>query len=202
VRLVDSAGDAWKGPFRLFIADASHPGAACEAWTDAEGHLDPARGFLSCGLAAGSWILSWPSPQGPVQAVAQAAWRSVPVALVVRNGAAPGSWAAEKPRIDRIRAGLTERCAPRYRVVPAGEGVPEIAIRITGSGLDSLEGMRFASLRGELILPGRAPVRLSGEAGHADAEQARERALEDFLGAVLRALRYRRDGEAVPDGGG
>lgn len=185
--LADAAtGIPWRGPFRVRLAPrGSRPGgeaAACLVSTDAEGRLDPVMSLEACGLGSGAWTLAW----GPLESPARA-----DVSVEVIRAEAGLSLHAPAPGADpdflaRLRAGLAGLGHPRWRVVPGLAAACSLEVRLREIAVDSLDGMRFATVRGRIRFPGGSVAEAAGKAGHADRGRALERALRDFARDVER----------------
>lgn len=193
LRFVDAGGIPWKGPWRLSVASVARTRrSTCLLRTDAEGRVDPADGLEGCGLPAGRWEIRWPAEShddfGTVSLIrVDAAWIPMPVRVEAICASASRDCRANSSWLDDLRNGIAEGCGPRYR--PTGQAsAAALVLRVDAVERDSLEGMYFAALRGELLLPGRQPEPIVGKGGHSDPDRARDRAAADFLRAARRRL--------------
>lgn len=185
ISLVDAAtGLPWRGPFRVRLAPRGGAGPApCLASTDAEGRLDPRQAMVSCGLASGAWTLAWGSLESPATADLSVEVIRAEAGLAL-HAPVPGAGPASPDFLARLRAGLAGLDHPRWKVVPGLAAACSLEVRLREVAVDSLDGMRFATVRGRVRLPGGRAVEAAGKAGHADPGRALERALRDFIREV------------------
>jgi len=219
VSLTDAAtGAAWAGPLTLAVSDRAHPGApTCALETDAQGRVDLSRPFLECGLDPGVWRVAWKGPEGAeTHFEIEAGWKRIDVAMSIT--AEPGRSdpdpsvpdrriSADAKLIGRLRSALEGMAGRRYRIVPddgrkpdggrlpEGGRLPVLLVRVREVTLDSLEGLYFASLRADVVLPaglgkaGKAgAMEVRGKGGHTDRDRARAVAIGDFARALQAAL--------------
>ena len=171
------------GSLRVTIEDAGSPGmAACPSETDSHGRLDLADAAMRCGLGAGEWTITWMGPgERAVVLRKRIAVRKREVLVVLRGGKA-----------DRAVPWLREELAllevPRHSLVfaPAAPGTRDtLVIQLLDLTRDSLEGMRFSSLRGRVRFPdGAGAAGIVGESGHGDGDRSDRNAARDFARRV------------------
>ncbi|GEM_PF-3189674 len=210
VFVTDAAtGASWNGPLSLTVAERAHPDApACPMEADAEGRVDLSRPFLECGLDPGVWRVAWMGPEGTESHFDIGAdWKRIDIAVSIT-----ADWERRKPGraeterresadadlIARLRYALEGMAGRRYRIVPGKTPLPTLNLRILEVTLDSLEGLYFASLRADAVLPsgfGEAgkpgaagSVDVRGKGGHTEKDRARAAAIGDFARGLQAAL--------------
>lgn len=179
VRLVDGrTGERWAGRLRISIAAAGPQGRACEAETDAQGRMGLARAFLGCGLPPGAWTLAWDrSGASPARLEVEAVLIKPHVTLHVEARGGPDAEAA----CAQLLAELAALESPYFQVARGRDSLPALTICLGKVAVDSLEGLYFTSIQGQVRYPGaQETVAIQGKAGHTDKERSRYRAVRDL----------------------
>jgi hypothetical protein len=197
VFLADLAtGTKWNGPLSLSVNSWLIPTKSpCQVATNGEGHLDLAPLFLDCGLAPGRWSVRWMGPDDSLSIEKTAQWRPLDLALEFQQ---------EGPTIptkvlSQFRSEISSHPNPYCRIVsgnsqaPNQVSLPKLEIRLHEMIEDSLEGMYFCAIRGEVFWPGISTRNeVSGKAGHSNRERARSKAVRDLVNAIFQAGGSRR----------
>jgi hypothetical protein len=183
VFLIDASDqEKWQGVFSLNVSNRlDEAGAPCRMDTETDGSLDLARPLIDCHLLPGPWRVTWKGP-------ADRDWsldlqiESIPkdAALEIRGKAAG----------EEVRAALAEELglliSPYYHLVP-NPANPKVEIQLRELTVDSLEGIYFASLQGNVRFPGSTgKAEVAGKAGHTDKRRAQILAVRDFAKQVGR----------------
>ena len=84
--------------------------------------------------------------------------------------------------VRRLRSALSLFHSPFYRVTPKIQDGAALKIKILGMDRDTLEGITFTSLRGEVCWPGDPlPRPVRGKSGHTDRDRSLSMAIRDFV---------------------